>query len=284
MFRDIRLLTRLPVSAAAAALAGFGFWQTRPAYDAALAATVAGVFLLACGASALNQVQEKDPDGRMRRTRNRPLPAGRMRLGAALAVSALYLGIGLALLSAAAPQAALAGVVAVGLYNGLYTPLKRIGPLSLPIGAVAGASPLLLGALGAGGSLDAPLLLVCFGIAVMWQIPHFWLRAARHKDDYLRAGFAVPFLTFPEPVRLRAALLWLPALGAALLLPVPFLPSLPVLGQVILGLTALIISLLPLFALRAPAGSHPALLRAADIAVCIGFLVMPAGMPAHIHF
>ncbi len=275
--KDARLLFRPVVAAAAAVLAGLGFVPVRQGLSPDLALTLAGVFLLVCGASACNQVQEQDQDALMRRTRNRPLPAGRMRPLTALCLAGAALAAGIALLCAAGgPRAGVAGFVPLILYNGLYTPLKRKSALNLPIGAVAGAAPIPLGAVAAGASPAEPVTLILFGIAVLWQMPHVWLRALRHKEDCLRAGFVVPFLCFSSGIDARAALLWPAALGAslppALLLCLPLLhvPTVAFLGFIALGLAAL-----PLLALRR-AGLEPvAALRAADGAVCVALALLP---------
>ena len=97
--RDLRPLVRPAISLAAAGFAGLGFLQIRPAgIDLGLA--VGGVFFLACGASACNQAQEKDRDALMRRTENRPLPAGRLRSGAALGIALFCIAAGCILLYA----------------------------------------------------------------------------------------------------------------------------------------------------------------------------------------
>ena len=278
--RDLCLLTRPPISIAAAALAGFGWWQARPVVGTAFFTALAGVFLLACGASALNQVQEKERDARMLRTQNRPLPTGRMGRSAAAAIALGLLSGGfVCLYVTGGAVTVLAGLAVVVLYNGVYTPLKPVSALALPIGALAGAAPMLLGALAAGGNLGDPLLLLCFGIAVLWQIPHFWVRAARRRDEYLQAGFVVPFLHFSTDLHARTALLWLPALGAALLLPVLFLRPVNLFAGITLGLISLTLTFLPLFALRRPNGPHPAVLRAADLAVCAGLCAILSNLP-----
>ncbi len=278
--RDLRPLLRPAVSLAAAGLAGLGFLQIRP-FGLDLGLTVGAVFLLACGASACNQAQEKDRDALMRRTENRPLPAGRLRPGAALGIALGCAAAGCALLYAVGGmRATVAGLVPLALYNGLYTPLKHRSALSLPVGALAGAAPIPLGAAAAGGGLENPIVPLLFGIAVIWQIPHFWLRAMRHREDYLRAGFVVPFLRLPADLGPRAALLWLPALGASLLLPHLFFRPSNALASLALGLIAVSLSIIPLRVLRRRLDPTRAL-RAADIAVCLGFLLLSADGGIH---
>ncbi len=270
---DLRPLLRPAVSLAAAGLAGLGFLQSRPV-GLDLCLSVGSVFLLACGASACNQVQERDRDALMRRTENRPLPAGRLRPGTALGIALGCVAAGCVLLYAVGGmRAAVAGLIPLALYNGLYTPLKHRSALSLPVGALAGAAPIPLGAVAAGGGLENPIVPLLFGIAVIWQIPHFWLRAMRHREDYLRAGFVVPFLRLPADIGPRAALLWLPALGASLLLPHLFFRPSNAFAPLALGLIAVSLSVIPLRVLHRRLDPTRAL-RAADIAVWLGFLLL----------
>ncbi len=280
---DLFRLTRPGISAAAAALAGFGAFTAGKALPAEALPTVGGmvvgIFLLTCGASALNQVQEKNHDALMRRTRSRPLPAGHMSRRAALAVAGAFACAALGILAACGGlPACLAAVCALLLYNGCYTPLKRRSSIALFVGALAGASPLPIGTLATGGDPAAPLPLLCFIAACVWQVPHFWLRALRHKDDYLRAGFAVPFLHFSQPVADLAARLWLPLLGAALLLPaLAFTEQRLFLGPV-LGLITLSLTLAPLVVSGYSVNGVLRLLRMADYAVCAGFTAVLAAV------
>lgn len=177
-----------------------------------------GSALVCAGCSALNQVQERGRDALMERTRRRPLPAGELSVARALACSLAFLGAGLGI------YAALGGfsLVFLGLgvilaYNGLYTPLKPVSSLSLLLGGVSGAAPPLAGWLAVGGSLgDLRILTVC-AVFYLWQVPHFWLIAENHREDYLRAGFAAPALALPEPLRRPLMGLWMLAYFTAVL-------------------------------------------------------------------
>jgi len=147
--------------------------------------------LLVGSANTLNCFLERETDGRMVRTRNRPLPAGRLDPGTALA-----LGIGLGafaipLLSFAAnPLTALLGAIAHTSYVWIYTPLKRLTPHALEIGALPGAIPPLMGWTAATGELSAPGW-VLFGILFFWQLPHFVSISLYLEEDYRRGGLPV---------------------------------------------------------------------------------------------
>ena len=135
--------------------------------------TLVGTALAASGTNALNQVLERDADALMRRTRNRPLPAGRMgaRDAAVFAGAISLLGIGwLALLVGLLPALVVAATLVS--YVAVYTPLKRVTNVSTLIGGVPGALPIVAGWTAAGGALDAGALIL-FGILFLWQIPHF---------------------------------------------------------------------------------------------------------------
>ena len=174
---------------------------------------LAGVMLLSCGASALNQVQEREPDGRMARTAGRPLPSGRLRpwQGAMFAATALVAGA-LLLWLGIGRTAGLLGLVAAGFYNGLYTPwLKPTSPFAAVPGAVPGAIPPVIGWVAGGGSLLDAGAIILFGILFLWQMPHFWALALRYREDYAAGGF--PMVSETVGIEGTARLILLYALG-----------------------------------------------------------------------
>ncbi|MCI0742565.1 MAG: heme o synthase [Gemmataceae bacterium] len=151
--------------------------------------TLLGTGLVAAGASVWNQLIERHSDARMRRTENRPLPAGRITaLEACLFGSALGLG-GLIYLALTVRQPLAVGVAAFTFasYAFLYTPLKRFTTLNTLVGAVPGALPPIIGWSAVTGRIDAPAL-VLFLLIFLWQVPHFLAIAWIHRDDYRRAG------------------------------------------------------------------------------------------------
>jgi len=185
---DLAALARWRVSLAVA-LATAGGALAGGAGAGPLFAATAGSLLLCAGVSALNQVQERDTDARMRRTRGRPLPSGRIAPRAALILAALLgaCGLGLYVFAGGARLLSL-GIAVPLLYNGLYTPLKRATPLCMLVGGVAGALPPLAGWLAAGRGAGEPVILCLFAALYLWQTPHFWRLAERHAADYRAAA------------------------------------------------------------------------------------------------
>ncbi|MCC7417635.1 MAG: protoheme IX farnesyltransferase [Acidobacteria bacterium] len=184
-----------------------------------LAITIAGTALVAGGASALNQVYERDTDALMRRTRHRPLPDGRMATGDASLFGMAMAGAGLVLLGAAANVlSATLALATLVTYLIVYTPMKQRSPAATLVGAVPGALPPLIGWTAATGELSTGGL-VLFAIVFLWQVPHFMAIAWLCRNDYARAGF--PMLPVIDPSGRRAArqaavyslLLVLPALA-----------------------------------------------------------------------
>jgi protoheme IX farnesyltransferase len=171
------------------ALVGFVSASPSPRDSGLLAAALLGTGLVAAGASVLNQVLERDTDALMLRTRQRPLPSGRVRpgearlFGAALTVAGLLL-----LLLRCGPLAAAVAFATWSSYLFVYTPLKRRTPLATLVGAVPGALPPVIGWAAARGRLDAGAFIL-FAILFLWQVPHFLAIAWLYRDDYARARF-----------------------------------------------------------------------------------------------
>ena len=184
-----------------------------------LLATFAGTTLLAAGGSAINQVMDADLDARMRRTCDRPIPSRLLgKPAAACAGLGAILG-GLLLLGASGSKApAMLGCFSLACYLAIYTPLKKLTPLALPIGALSGAVPPLIGGAMA-GSGDLPAALIA-GMLYLWQFPHFLLLQHRNADDYRQAGIPLFQDLLPANGVLPVCRLWSIALTvSALLLP-----------------------------------------------------------------
>lgn len=154
-----------------------------------IAAALIGVTLLAAGGSALNQVLERDLDSRMARTRQRPLPTGQMTpaQASAIAIGLLLAGL-LLLLGVGGRLPPILGAFALFWYLAVYTPLKRRTSLALPVGALCGAFPPLIGWCLSGGAPGDYRIIFLAGLLFLWQVPHFWLYQQRHQDDYRQAG------------------------------------------------------------------------------------------------
>jgi heme o synthase len=231
---------RLNLLVVASALAGYVMAGGEILDAIRVVCTVVGTALVAGGASALNQVIERVPDGLMRRTRMRPVPDGRLQpfesvaFGMALVVAGLaILATGVNLLSAAV---ALTTLVTYAL---IYTPLKRRTSFATVIGAIPGALPPVIGWAAARGVLSQGAW-VLFAIVFLWQLPHFLAIAWMYREDYARAGF--PMLPVIEPdgrSTARQSVFY-----CAALLPVSLCPTLLGMTNAVYFVSALVLGLL----------------------------------------
>jgi len=208
---------------------GFLLASPAPFHLALFLHALLGTALVASGASALNQVWEREHDARMRRTENRPLPAGRVAPDQALLFGVLMAVVGMGeLVAFVNPLTALLGGVTLSAYVFLYTPLKRVTSLATVVGAVPGALPPLMGWTAVRDGLDAGGW-VLFAILFLWQMPHTLAIGWLYREDYARGGYPIlPVVDASGASTTRQAVLY----GAALL-PVSLLPS-------VLGLTGVV--------------------------------------------
>jgi protoheme IX farnesyltransferase len=184
---------RLSLLVLSTTLVGFLLGQGRaPMAWLPLVATLIGTALSACGAAALNQWWERDVDALMRRTRTRPLPAGRMHPKDALMFGILFSVFGVASLVIVNPLSAALAAATIVIYVLVYTPLKRVSAINTLVGAIPGALPPLIGWIAATGEASLPGW-VLFAILWFWQMPHFLAIAWMYRDEYASAGFI--FLT-----------------------------------------------------------------------------------------
>jgi heme o synthase len=150
--------------------------------------TLIGSFLAAAAASILNQVMERDTDARMDRTKNRPLPAGRVSVDTARTVGVLAACVGLAyLVFFVNPMAAAVTGAIFASYVFVYTPLKRRTTWNTFVGAIPGALPPVIGFAACTGTIP-PAAWTLFAILFVWQFPHFWAIAWLYREDYAQAG------------------------------------------------------------------------------------------------
>ncbi len=231
-----------------------------------LAGLLAATFLLGAGVNALNQYMERKLDGLMARTRNRPLPAGRMRPGTALLLGGLACAGGLVWLTVGVNlMAGGIGLVVLFTYLLCYTPLKRLSGLNTLVGAIPGALPPVLG-WAAGAEELGREALALFLILFVWQLPHFLSIAHLYRDDYASAG--MPMLTVVDPsggLARRQLIVY-----TATMIPVSMYPSLIGLTAEIYFFGALAMSLVYFaaalrMALRTSQNSARALLRVSVI-------------------
>ncbi len=154
-----------------------------------LAMLTLGGFLLSGASVCVNQIMEKDLDKLMTRTRNRPLPSERLTVNEAMVFALITLLASVIILWVYTnPLTVILSVISMILYSFVYTPLKRVGPIAVFVGAIPGALPPLLGWIAATNLITHEALII-FGIQFIWQFPHFWAIAWVCDDDYKKAGF-----------------------------------------------------------------------------------------------
>ncbi len=189
MFADFKEITkvRLAVSVVFSSIAGY----LLGAYEISVVALLLlafGGYCMVGASNAYNQIIERDLDALMKRTKNRPIPSGRMsvKLGLTIAIAMTVLGV--VSLYFVNPKTAMFGAISIFLYTSIYTPLKTITPLSVFVGAFPGAIPFMLGWVAATNEFGIePGTL--FMIQFFWQFPHFWALAWMLDEDYKKGGF-----------------------------------------------------------------------------------------------
>src|SRR5438132_8757281 len=188
---------RITLMVVLTAFVGYALGATGSLLTGRLAAALVGTALVAAGASCLNMVLERRTDSLMLRTRNRPLPAGRLRAPEAFAWGLALTASGLVLLGwRTGTLSAAVAFVTWASYLFFYTPLKTRTSLSTVVGALPGALPPVIGWAAARGRLE-PGAFVLFAIVFLWQIPHFLAIAWIYREDYARGG--LPMLPVLDP-------------------------------------------------------------------------------------
>ncbi|MFZ9594922.1 MAG: heme o synthase [Bdellovibrionia bacterium] len=184
-------------------------------------ATLVGILFLSSGSSALNQLQEKDIDGKMPRTAKRPLPSGQLTPQSVLAFVLITTLLGLGILAQLSFSLFALGLLALLLYNGLYTLWwKKTWAYAAVPGAIPGALPILMGYTAASGEVFTPGGIYLFFILFFWQMPHFWVLALRYTQDYEKGGFPTLPVSHGEGVTLFQITLWcLAYVGLTLIAP-----------------------------------------------------------------
>jgi heme o synthase len=147
-----------------------------------------GGFLVTGSANIINQLIEVDFDRLMDRTQNRPLPTGVLKKREAIIFCVIIGVIGLGIHWTVNPLTFSISLLSLILYGFVYTPLKRVGPIAVFVGAFPGAFPPMIGWVAATGAIDQ-IAVILFGIQFLWQFPHFWAIAWVSHDDYTKAGF-----------------------------------------------------------------------------------------------
>lgn len=173
-----------------------------------------GVFLLACGSSALNHYQERYTDSLMLRTKHRPIPSGRIKAKTALVISLLIILVALLIIYFSSNfTSLLLSILALFWYNFVYTPMKKKLALAVVPGSIIGALPPMIGYTSAGGSPFNYEILSLALFFFIWQVPHFWLLLLIFKRDYEQAGFPTLTKIFNETQLTHITFIWISSLS-----------------------------------------------------------------------
>jgi heme o synthase len=223
--KSLRLLlelSKVKITFAVALTTITGYLLGGGSFDAGLILPTIGIFLLACGSSAINHFQERKQDAIMDRTRRRPIPSGRITPAGALLFAFLLSAGGAAVLYIGSGMLAMQlGILALIWYNAIYTPLKKKTAFAVVPGAVIGSIPPLVGWVAAGGSLSDPRALFMAFFFFIWQVPHFWLLMLKYGEEYTKAGFPSITSIYTSRQIKNITFVWILATAiSALMLPV----------------------------------------------------------------
>ena len=196
-----------------------GYLLAGHSFDSGIVLPTIGIFILACGSAALNHYQDKDKDGLMERTKNRPIPSGKISPMAVLVISFSEILLGTYLIYIGSNfLAAQLGLLAMIWYNFIYTPLKRKTAFAVIPGSVIGALPPMVGWVAAGGALSDPNLMILAFFFFIWQVPHFWLLMLKYGKEYEAAGYpSITAMISKEQIK-RATFMWTAATAVTALM------------------------------------------------------------------
>ena len=217
--KDYALLLKLRLASLVVLSAVAGYFFAEGKFNINFIFLVVGGFLITGSSNGFNQIMERDLDRRMNRTANRPIPSGRMSVNEAVIISTLCGITGAAMLFQLNYFSGILGLLALVMYVFLYTPLKRITPWAVFVGAFPGAIPPMLGVVAVTGEFNL-LVGIMFLIQFVWQFPHFWAIAWVLDEDYARAGFSL----LPSKGRKNKASAFQIVLYSFLMVPVGILP------------------------------------------------------------
>lgn len=192
VFADFKALTKtgLALSVVFSSLAGYllGVSDEHPFSWITLMLLAIGGYCMVGASNVYNQIIERDLDALMDRTKNRPIPAGRISVRSAFIFGCILTMVGVGILYSINPKSAMFGAVSIFLYTSIYTPLKTVTPLSVFAGAFPGAIPFMLGWVACTNDFDIEAGTL-FLIQFFWQFPHFWSIGWFLYDDYKKGGF-----------------------------------------------------------------------------------------------
>jgi len=219
-FNDFKQLTKvgLSMSVVFSSIAGYLLAVETVDYTILLLLAVGG-YLMVGASNAFNQIIEIETDALMKRTKDRPLPAGRMSVATAMTIAIVFTIIGIGILYYINPKCALFGAISIFLYTSAYTPLKSVTPLSVFVGAIPGAIPFMLGWVAATGtfSIEPGTL---FLIQFFWQFPHFWAIGWLQFDEYKKAGFNMMPMGKKDKAAIRQIVLYTVVMMLVSIIPV----------------------------------------------------------------
>lgn len=185
-----------------------GYFLSGNSFSISFLYLFAGLFLLSGGASVLNQIQEYKLDSLMKRTINRPIPAGEVTIFLASFIAVFLIASGAILLFMNGWIPMLLGLLNLVLYNLIYTPLKTRSWLAILPGALVGGVPPLIGWTSAGHDLFHPNAIFLFIFVCLWQVPHFWLLMIKYGKEYESAGFSTISRVLSEIQIKRIVFVW----------------------------------------------------------------------------
>ncbi|MFY9243375.1 MAG: heme o synthase [Polaribacter sp.] len=237
---DLKQLTKVGLSLSVVFSSVAGYLLAVEVVDfATLLLLALGGFFMVGASNAYNQIIEKDTDALMQRTKNRPLPTGRMSVNFAMFIAVLFTVLGIAILYSINPKTALFGAISIFLYTCAYTPLKSVTPLTVFVGAIPGAIPFMLGWVAATNEfgIEAGFL---FMIQFFWQFPHFWAIGWLQFEEYKKAGFNMLPMNTKDKGAVKQIIFY-----TFVMILVSIIPVLKVSGDFyIFPLTAVIVALL----------------------------------------
>jgi heme o synthase len=244
LFYIILELSKVRVTVAVAFTTITGYILASRNYNPGFLLPTLGIFLLACGSSVINHLQERKTDAIMSRTRQRPIPTHRISFFRVILIAlAETLAGSLILYFSAGMEVLLLGLFAMLWYNGIYTALKRITPNAVIPGSVIGSIPPLVGWVSAGGklfSIHACILAIFFFI---WQVPHFYLLALKYGHEYHEAGLPSITLNWSFNKAKKHIFMWIILTAmAALALAFSSLPSSVISSTVIIASSLLLVN------------------------------------------
>jgi heme o synthase len=188
--RILAELSKVKITFAVALTTIAGYLLASGQFDSGMILPTLGIFILACGSSALNHYQDSDRDRLMERTKNRPIPAGKISRNKTLLIAIVLSAFGSVLIYIGSDFVGFQlGLLALIWYNAIYTPMKRKTAFAVVPGSVIGAIPPLVGWVAGGGSIADPHAMILAFFFFIWQVPHFWLLMLRYGKEYEKAGY-----------------------------------------------------------------------------------------------